>query len=385
MDARRLLQYAGVSTSVMIGASGIIDTQTALGRTAINLPSGFQFLVLLGFASAFWYNTAQAEERHPLLATSLLLLQLLVPLVGLPGELVLLAAAEIPLIVRSTKAFFWLAALDIFIAGLSLLAAFSGDFAASETVMHTSHRTGLVLSVAMTLAWSWVSFSFGYLIIQLEESRNATAWANAKLEASQYLSAETARLGERLRISRELHDTIGHHLTGLSINLELASELGNEAALTPISRAQLVTRILLAETRDVVHSMARDQWLDLKSAVERLAAVIKRPACHLDIGNDLMLGPAEAHCLLRCAQEAMTNSARHAHAANLRIQIVRHEDRVLFHASDDGRGVATVVRGCGLQGMQERLASLGGELEIESAPNRGFTLRGFIPSDRSRP
>jgi signal transduction histidine kinase len=377
------MQCAGIGASVIIGVSGIADTQTEMGRTVFHLVPGIQLAVLVGFACAFWYNTRQVEERHPVLATSLLVLQCLVPLVGLPGDLILLTAAEIPFIVRSAKALLWLVVLDVFIAGLCLYAVLSGSFAISETVMHTGHTTGVVLSVAMLMAWSLFSFSFGYLILQLEESRKATAWANAKLEASQHLATETARMGERLRISRELHDTIGHHLTGLSINLELASELSKGAALTPINRAQLVTRILLAETRDVVHSMAREKWLDLKPAVEKLAGVIKRPACHLEIGDDLDLGPAEAHVLLRCAQEAITNSARHAHASNLRIRIAREQNRVLFHASDDGKGTAQVVRGCGLQGMQERLASLGGGLEIESAPSTGFSLRGWIPSDRS--
>lgn len=380
MNARRLLQYAGIGASTMIGLSGIIDVQISLGRSLINIASISQALLLAGFAVAFWYNTK--EEKHRWLAISLLVLQTSVQLVGLPGDLLFLVAVEIPFIVRGRKAFFWLAGLDVLIGGLSLFAGYTGDFAISETVAHLGRGPGMVLTEAMMLSWTLVAFSAGYLILELEESRKATIWAKAQVEASQCLLAEVTRFGERLRISRELHDTIGHHLTGLAVNLELASELSSDASLKPIHRAQLITKTLLAETRDVVHCLRQNQSLDLKTAIEKLMTAVKHPACHLEISPKLRVGPAAARALFRCVQEAVTNCIRHAEAKNLWLKIIWQEERILLEASDDGQGTAQIIAGCGLRGMRERLTEIGGALEVESAPSRGFRLRGWIPANR---
>jgi len=83
--------------------------------------------------------------------------------------------------------------------------------------------------------------------------------------------------------------------------------------------------------------------------------------------------------LLRCAQEMITNSVRHARASNLWISLVQDLDGVALTARDDGRGVAKVEAGNGLNGMEERLRLVGGELKIESSPGTGFSLHAWIP------
>ena len=91
--------------------------------------------------------------------------------------------------------------------------------------------------------------------------------------------------------------------------------------------------------------------------------------------------PEQGHLLLRCVQEIITNSVRHARARNLWIRLSLSQDGVAMSARDDGRGVNTVQAGNGLRGMSERLSQLGGKLEVESQIGAGFTLHAWIPTE----
>ena len=113
-----------------------------------------------------------------------------------------------------------------------------------------------------------------------------------------------------------------------------------------------------------------------------LVSGVPEPAIHLDLPADLsMTDPRRAQVLLRCAQEMITNSVRHARAKNLWISLVQDVDGVSLTARDDGRGVGKVDAGNGLEGMRERLRQLGGELKIESSPGAGFALRAWVPME----
>jgi signal transduction histidine kinase len=83
--------------------------------------------------------------------------------------------------------------------------------------------------------------------------------------------------------------------------------------------------------------------------------------------------------MLRCAQEMITNSVRHARADNLWIILQHDREKVSLNAHDDGQGVKTVEPGNGLNGMAERLRQLGGGLDIESKPGAGFRLQAWVP------
>jgi len=378
VDPVRLLQYSGIMAGALAGAGAIADAHISAGPQGTTRVVVEQSLFLCVFLAGFWYNTRLHPTGKRWLPVAVLLVQIFAALT-VAAELFLLLAAEIPLIIRGRRAFAWIGGVAILIVALSIAAAMIGDFTVADEVTHVPRPAAELLTVVISLAWAGFAFSAGYLILQMEESRNATLWAKAQLEGSQHLLSETARIGERLRISRELHDSIGHHLTGLSINLEVASQLSTEPALTPIRRAQLVAKILLAETREVLSSLRSEQSADLKPALEQLCGAMKRPACHLDIAGDLGLGPAASRALFRCAQEAMTNAARHSGASQFWLKIERREGRVLFEARDDGRTRTEIVPGNGLRGMRERLKELDGDLEIESPPRCGVTLRGWIP------
>jgi signal transduction histidine kinase len=94
-----------------------------------------------------------------------------------------------------------------------------------------------------------------FLAASEASARADLARANSELRATGELLANTSRLAERERISRELHDTLGHHLTALSLNLEAASHLAADNALAQIQRAQSVTKLLLSDVRGVVSAL----------------------------------------------------------------------------------------------------------------------------------
>jgi len=85
--------------------------------------------------------------------------------------------------------------------------------------------------------------------------------------------------------------------------------------------------------------------------------------------------------LLRCVQEMITNSVRHARARNLWIRLSINREGLAMSARDDGIGTRKVTAGNGLTGMAERLRQLGGKLELESEPGAGFGLHAWLPNE----
>jgi signal transduction histidine kinase len=191
--------------------------------------------------------------------------------------------------------------------------------------------------------------------------------------------AAATREVERLRMSRDLHDALGHRLTALTLNLETAMRrTSNEEARESIETARMLAHDLLGDVRDIVEGARGDG--DITSGLERLIDSIPRPHVHLQVGSRLDIDdPQRRQVLLRTVQEIITNAARHSEAANLWIVIDREAGELRIRAHDDGRGAAGDAAGFGLRGMRERVESSGGKLTTGSAPGRGFEVVASIP------
>ena len=218
----------------------------------------------------------------------------------------------------------------------------------------------------------------GYYARQNARSRDELAQVNAHLLATRSLLEESARDGERLRLARELHDVAGHKLTALKLQLAL---LARDPAAPPapaVGIASTLAAELLDDLRAVVGQLRRHEGLDLKRAIEELAAPLPRPKVHIEIGDDTRIDDvAQAQALLRAAQEALTNAARHSGADNVWLTLARTQGRVVLSVRDDGRGVDVVRSGNGLSGMRERLEALGGGLDIGNG--HGFHIDAWVP------
>jgi signal transduction histidine kinase len=219
------------------------------------------------------------------------------------------------------------------------------------------------------------------LMLHEASSRVELARMNTELRETRARLAENSRAAERLRIARDLHDTLGHHLTALSVQLDFASRVADANAAPLVRTAHALTRLLLGEVRAVVAGMRDDRGRDLVPEVRELAAAA-RPglAIHLDVPHQLRgAEPAQAHALLRCVQEIITNTTRHAHARNLWIAVACDDNRIELRARDDGAGADTVHPGNGLHGMRERFAECSGQMEFQTRPGGGFAIRGYMP------
>jgi signal transduction histidine kinase len=211
-------------------------------------------------------------------------------------------------------------------------------------------------------------------------AREELAHTNAELQATRARVVESSRAEERLRISRDLHDTMGHHLTALSLQLDVASRLADGRAAEHVHQAHAIARLLLADVRDVVSQLRDSSAMDAADAIRSLLLAAGDLRVHLDMPPSL--GPLDddrTHAIVRCVQEVMTNAVRHAGARNLWITLAERADGIHVHARDDGRGAGAFAWGNGLCGMRERFEALAGRVDVQTSAGGGFEVRGVMP------
>ncbi len=115
------------------------------------------------------------------------------------------------------------------------------------------------ISTLCTLGGLIFGLGAGHLAVSERRARAELARVNAELQATLVLLADSVREGERARISRELHDALGHHLTAMSVNLEVASHLARGKVAEHVTRAHDLARLLLADVREAVSAMEGDR------------------------------------------------------------------------------------------------------------------------------
>ena len=282
------------------------------------------------------------------------------------GALLCVVAGEAPLLVGERRAIAWLLAQGAGMVVINLAVPAHG---------RRDHLTALAYG-----AFQLFAYGASRLAVRESAARAELAQVHAELLATQGLLADSTRTAERLRISRELHDVLGHHLSALSLQLELARNVEDGRAKEPVAQAQAVAKTLLAELRSVVSTMREDAGLDLAGALHTLVAGIPYPRVHLAVARDLRLEAALAHTIFRCVQEALTNAVRHAGAENVYLTVEAKGDTVAVTARDDGRGASEVQVGHGLSGLRERIEGMGGRFEIETRRGAGLTLRALLPA-----
>lgn len=240
--------------------------------------------------------------------------------------------------------------------------------------------------LALAIAGSFGGFqTFAYVMASLTRRERlagqALTRAHTELLSTRALLAESSRNEERLRISRDLHDTLGHHLTALSLQLDVASRLTDGKAAEHVQQAHAITRLLLGDVRNVVSELRGGTRFDLGGAIRRLAAGVTGIEIRLDLPAVLEIEEGvRADAVLKCVQEIITNTTRHAAARHLWIALERSAEGITVRARDDGRGTNTIEPGNGLTGMRERFDTLGGRIECRSSEGRGFEVDGFMPA-----
>jgi signal transduction histidine kinase len=243
----------------------------------------------------------------------------------------------------------------------------------------------IILDYCGNLFWHLLCFVIGCVIFELARRQQQLAVANQELIDLQAEIRAAAKVEERFRLSRELHDAAGHYLTSLSIQLEIAQHRATEAALPAITRAQLITRLLLAEIRESVSAWREDETVDISVALKRILRDVTGLQTHLEIEGNLVHIPSPvAHGLYRCAQEAVTNVLRHSEAKNLWIQLIQQDAIIQLSIKDDGCGCNELMEGNGLRGIQSRAEEMRGTLEFSSPVSGGFIVTLKVPTGEER-
>ena len=226
------------------------------------------------------------------------------------------------------------------------------------------------------------------LVEELEE-------AQRQLRAYAAESEELAISRERNRMAREIHDTLGHYLTILAVQLETAlkmEELGDARLHAELVEARRAAAECLAEVRRSVAALrpADLTALSLPDALARLVSEYEALDPAIEIALDIE-GSADALdleqrlALYRCAQEALTNIRKHAGASRALLRLRVDERKAEFLALDDGRGASPGSEnapGFGLLGIRERVALLGGASSMGPEPGKGWRVRVTLPLRR---
>ncbi len=264
--------------------------------------------------------------------------------------------------------------------------------------------SGLVQAEAVAADTFWAALEFAMaivfvllfseVVVRERQARAALDEAHRRLgEAHQRLGEyavqveDLATVQERNRLAREIHDSLGHHLTAIHIHLEAARTFLDDQphqVLDALGVAQTLTQEGLAEVRRSVAAL-RASPLEDRSLPEALASAAdecRRAGLPTDLvvtGSPRSLSPAVKQALFRAAQEGLTNVRKHAQASQAGVTLDYGAGLVTLTMWDDGVGTVEADGGFGLLGVRERVHLLGGRVEIRTAPGEGFMLHVEVP------
>ena len=375
----QLLRYAGLFTWAVVGIPLVLNSwyfpvgeaDELLATAPDILGSTIAYFV---FGAAYWLVTRELGVRRPRKFDIALLAVLTVSAIafskltgtGLGSILLMLVSGVIPWLMPLGAGVAWLILQHVPLVPVFEGLGFTPVFAVLQAIMY--------------VGYSSFTFITGLVAKQQAQAREEQRRLNAELRATRALLAESSRMSERLRISRELHDLLGHHLTALSLNLEVAGHLAEGKALEHVRQSHTLAKLLLTDVREAVSEMREERGIDLASALQVLVEGVPALEVQLELPERLQIDdPERAQVLLRCAQEIITNTVRHAGASHLGLRLTQDSSGIRLEAKDDGRGCERAKPGNGLRGMQERLSVYGGRVDIITSPGRGFALDVRLP------
>ena len=254
---------------------------------------------------------------------------------------------------------------------------------------------GVIVWIAGSAALAVVLGLFITAIAKQSEDRKQ---ALDELAATRSGLADAARragvLEERQRMAREIHDTVAQGLSSIVMLLEAAeAQLGpaEAASRDHLGQAKHTAREGLRDLRRSVLALRPDE-LQTASLPAALEVVVQRWEQRAGIattlrvlGEPYTLHPETEVALLRTAQEALANVAKHAAANEVTVTLTFHDDETTLDISDDGRGITSKPRaggakgGFGLVGLRQRVGGVGGRLAVDSSPDAGTRLEAAVP------
>ena len=249
---------------------------------------------------------------------------------------------------------------------------------------------GFVTELALAAA----AIALGSVVRLVRETRMQSARIAALTTAEESRAAEARMHSERVRIARDLHDTIGHTLSVASLHTSVAAEAEDpDDRAAALERVRSATSEALRELRRTVKVLREESASETDSGpastlgLASVSTVVDAArATGLDVTVDLDVDPdrlprAVDAAAFRIVQESVTNVLRHSGASAARVSAQVHGDELILRIHDDGHGgSADTAAGAGIRGMTERAGLLGGRLGAGSSAE-GFTVTAHLPID----
>ena len=300
----------------------------------------------------------------------------------------------------------WKAALPV--GGMAILGFLVVPFnpTASIFVLYASGVVGflgnakrsvaaLAIIITAVALQSWLlGFSIGYwaptIVLIVVFGAFCINWTetdrtNAKLRLKQEEIERLAKIAERERIARDLHDLLGHTLSLNVLKARLASKLINRdpsKAIQEIIEIEQISRHALQEVREAVQGYRR---VGLAGELENARLALEAADITGEFSTaEINLEPTHDSILAMTLREAITNVIRHSGANHCHVGLSRSDSVIRLEIDDDGRG-GRFVEGSGLSGMRERLITNGGALHIDSSDGMKVTASLPAPSSRQSP
>lgn len=233
-------------------------------------------------------------------------------------------------------------------------------------------------------------------LLSERETQEELATAHQQLRQYAFQAEELATAQERNRIARDIHDSLGHALTALNVQLQTAVLLWQQEpdrAEPFLQQARRLGVTAMQEVRKSVQALREENRVE-QSLAETIAAVVDdfRQGTGIETQMQVIgqtaeiahasISPAIVNALYRIVQEALTNIYKYAQATTVKVEIEVTSKIVRLIVVDNGRGFdkgSATGKGFGLQGMQERIAALGGAFTLKTEPRQGCRIEVEIP------
>ena len=256
----------------------------------------------------------------------------------------------------------------------------------------------LMFGVGVVLAIAMAGIAVGEQAsrIRLQAALRDLRESHDQLAASTAQVAELSAAAERNRLARDIHDSLGHFLTAIAVQLEKTEAFRDRdqaVASQAVADARSLARQALQEVRGSVRALRGDELsAPLSAMLTGLVrqAGMREPQVTLTVAGDEAAIAASARTVVfRAAQEALTNIRKHSGARQVSMSVTFGDHEVRLVVSDDGCGfdplphAAQAQHGLGLAGMRERAALAGGRAEVDSRPGAGTTVTVTIPRSQA--
>lgn len=196
-------------------------------------------------------------------------------------------------------------------------------------------------------------------------------------------------LRERNKLAREIHDTLGHTLITVLVEIEAGKALLEKDKELGLNKLELATEQLrkgMEDLRSAVYLLSRgDELVDFKTAIEEF---IEETIQHTGVIIEYQINAAEEidaslrKTLFRAVQEGITNGIKHGKSTVFILKLMKKNGRIEFLLQDNGVGCSAIVMGFGLKSMQERIKEVSGTMKLVSEPSEGFSIEITIPEKK---